>query len=74
MKVWKHEKKKLHLHALKKGYIDKIYANYCTISPKRKSNHNEEKQICCFGFLPPEKRSLYSSLHHNPKKTQLSYA
>ena len=39
----KQEKKILHLHAHKNGELDIIYANYCTISTKRKSQHYQEE-------------------------------
>jgi hypothetical protein len=39
----KPEKKILHLHAHKNGELDILYANYCTISTKRKSQHYQEE-------------------------------
>ena len=39
----KPQKKILHLHAHKNGKLDIIYANYCTISTKRKSQYYQEE-------------------------------
>ena len=37
------QKNILHLHAHKNGKLDIIYANYCTISTKRKSQYYQEE-------------------------------
>ena len=49
-----------------------MYANYSTVSKKRKNKDPGQEQGSGFGCLPAKTRGLRSCVHDNPEETELS--
>merc|ERR1712166_49188 len=45
-----------------------FYANYFTISTKRKDQNNQEVKIGCLRFMSATPRSMYTCLYYHTKK------